>query len=65
MFVVFVAFVALADRCAAFMKLATGRLHVTDYFAVSNIVAESNADDDFGSGVAMLLPDEIASDGSV
>lgn len=49
----------------AFMKLSTGALHVTDYFAMSNTVAESNADDDFGSGGAMLLPDEIAPDGSV
>ncbi|CAN7254217.1 pyrrolo-quinoline quinone [Trinickia sp. LjRoot230] len=48
-----------------FMKLSTGALHVTDYFAMSNTVAESNADDDFGSGGAMLLPDEIAPDGSV
>ncbi|PMS11634.1 pyrrolo-quinoline quinone [Trinickia caryophylli] len=48
-----------------FMKLSASSLRVTDYFAMSNTVAESNADDDFGSGGAMLLPDQTATDGTV
>lgn len=43
----------------AFMKLSTagGRLAVADYFAMHNTVAESNADQDLGSGGALVLPD--------
>jgi len=48
-----------------FMKLSGASLAVTDYFAMSNTVAESNADDDFGSGGPLLLPDEVAADGTV
>lgn len=49
----------------AFMKLSGAPLAVTDYFAMSNTVAESAADDDLGSGGALLLPDQIAADGTV
>ena len=49
----------------AFMKLSAAPLAVTDYFAMSNTVSESSTDDDFGSGGAMLLPDQIAADGTV
>jgi hypothetical protein len=42
----------------AFIKLSTSSgLAVADYFAVSNTVAESNADQDLGSGGALVLPD--------
>ena len=42
----------------AFIKLSTSSgLAVADYFAVSNTVAESNADEDLGSGGALVLPD--------
>jgi outer membrane protein assembly factor BamB len=43
----------------SFLKLsgAGGSLSVADYFAMSNEVAESAADQDLGSGGAMLLPD--------
>ena len=43
----------------SFLKLSTagGSLSVADYFAMYNEVAESAADEDLGSGGAMLLPD--------
>ena len=43
----------------AFLKLSTsgGNLAVADYFEMSNGVSESNADQDLGSGGAMVLPD--------
>jgi hypothetical protein len=45
----------------AFVKVSTvgvgGQLQVTDYFTMFNTVQESNADEDLGSGGAMLLPD--------
>jgi hypothetical protein len=46
------------DYGNAFMKLSnTGnKLAVADYFTMSNTVSESNADEDLGSGGAMLLP---------
>jgi len=47
------------------MKLSLGNLRVTDYFAMSNVVAEANADDDFGSGGVMLLPDQTTASGTV
>jgi hypothetical protein len=47
------------------MKLSSGNLQVTDYFAMSNVVAEANADNDFGSGGVMLLPDQTTTTGVV
>ncbi|MGO9605633.1 MAG: PQQ-binding-like beta-propeller repeat protein [Candidatus Binataceae bacterium] len=42
----------------AFLKLSTsGSLQVADYFATYNTVAESNADEDLGSGGTLVLPD--------
>jgi hypothetical protein len=43
----------------SFLKLAAagGSLSVADYFTMYNEVAESNADQDLGSGGEMLLPD--------
>jgi hypothetical protein len=47
------------DYGNSFLKISTvgGSLHVADYFAMYNEVAESSADQDLGSGGAMLLPD--------
>ena len=49
----------MQDYGNSFVKLAVtgGTLSVADYFTMSNEVAESNADQDLGSGGAMLLPD--------
>ena len=47
------------------MKLSVGSLQVTDYFAMDNVVAEANADNDFGSGGVMLLPDQTTASGVV
>jgi PKD repeat protein len=48
------------DYGNAFMKLSTGgALAVADYFNESNTVSESNADEDLGSGGALVLPDMI------
>jgi hypothetical protein len=60
-------FPANADYGNAFMKLSTtgNKLAVSDYFVMSNTVAESNADQDLGSGGAMLLPDETDVSGNV
>ena len=43
----------------AFVKLATGggSLSVADFFTMSGTVAESNSDEDLGSGGTLLLPD--------
>jgi PQQ enzyme repeat len=43
----------------SFLKIASanGKLSVADYFAMSNEVGESAADEDLGSGGEMLLPD--------
>ncbi len=55
------------DYGNSFLKLAAsgGSLTVADYFTMSNEVAESAADQDLGSGGAMLLPDLKDSTGSV
>src|SRR5262249_15425120 len=47
------------DYGNAFMKLSTGgsALAVADYFNMFNTVDESNADEDLGSGGALVLPD--------
>ncbi len=47
------------DYGNSFLKISTasGGLSVTDYFTVSNEVAESAVDMDLGSGGALLLPD--------
>ncbi len=45
-----------------FIKLSpVSSLHVADYFTMYNTVAESKADEDLGSGGAMVLPDMIDS----
>jgi hypothetical protein len=52
-------FPARQDYGNSFLKLAAGAgsLTVADYFTMSNAPAESAADQDLGSGGAMLLPD--------
>jgi hypothetical protein len=47
------------------MKLPIGSLTVSDYFTMTDTVAESNADNDLGSGGAMVLPDQTAAGGAV
>ncbi len=46
------------DYGNAFVKVSTsgGTLQVADYFNMDNTVSESGADEDLGSGAAMLLP---------
>jgi outer membrane protein assembly factor BamB len=46
-----------ADYGNSFLKLSGTSLAVADYFAMSNEVAESSADQDLGSGGILLLPD--------
>src|SRR5208337_974223 len=55
------------DYGNSFLKLSTagGTLAVADYFTMFNEVAESNADQDLGSGGEMLLPDMPDSTGAV
>ncbi len=49
-----------------FLKLGTSpALSVTDYFEASDTVAESNADEDLGSGGALVLPDLADASGAV
>jgi hypothetical protein len=52
-------FPSLKDYGNSFLKISSAGagLSVLDYFAMSNEVAESNADVDLGSGGEMLLPD--------
>ncbi|MGO9933343.1 MAG: pyrrolo-quinoline quinone [Steroidobacteraceae bacterium] len=51
----------------SFLKIssASAGLNILDYFAMSNEVAESNADQDLGSGGEMLLPDLTDSSNTV
>jgi hypothetical protein len=50
----------------AFLKLGTaGGVAVADYFAMSNTVQESKADEDLGSGGALVLPDVTDANGVV
>jgi hypothetical protein len=58
---------ANGDYGNAFMKVSTGgnKLMPADYFTMSNTVAESQRDEDLGSGGAMLLPDETDASGTV
>ena len=51
------------DYGDSFMKMSTtgGRLAVADYFTPFNQAAMQAADADFGSGGALLLPDEVGS----
>ncbi|KAA0998390.1 PQQ-binding-like beta-propeller repeat protein [Paraburkholderia panacisoli] len=59
-------FPAQGDFGNAFVKLGTtGGLAVADYFAMSNTVQESNADEDLGSGGALVLPDLTDANGVV
>jgi hypothetical protein len=58
-------FPSQGDYGNAFVKLSTsnGGLTVADYFTMSNTVAESNVDQDLGSGGALLLPDMVDANG--
>ncbi|MGA8107952.1 MAG: pyrrolo-quinoline quinone [Acidobacteriaceae bacterium] len=55
------------DYGNGFLKISTagGKLAVADYFEMNNTVAESNADEDVGSGGALVLPDLTDSSGAV
>lgn len=55
------------DYGNSFLKISTAgsSLKVADYFAMYNEIAESNADEDLGSGGAMLLPDVTDSTNTV
>ena len=52
-------FPSLRDYGNSFLKISTAgsSLNIADYFTMYNEVAESSADQDLGSGGAMLLPD--------
>ena len=54
-------FPADGDFGNAFVKLSTsdGALAVADYFTMHNTVAESNADEDLGSGGLIVMPDQV------
>ena len=50
------------DYGNAFMKLSlSGQLAIADYFTMYNTMQESDADEDLGSGGAMILPDLLDS----
>jgi outer membrane protein assembly factor BamB len=58
-------FPANGDFGNAFVRISpqSGKLAVTDYFTMFNTVQESNADEDFGSGGALLVPPQKDSGG--
>ena len=60
-------FPLLGDYGNSFVKLGSGgtSIGVADYFTMFNEVAESQADQDLGSGGALLLPDLTDSGGAV
>jgi hypothetical protein len=59
-------FPAQGDFGNAFLKLTTGGgLKVADYFTMHNTVAESDSDEDLGSGGVVVLPDLQDSTGAV
>ncbi len=59
-------FPSLGDYGNAFLKLGTTNgLTVSDYFNMSNTVAESDADEDLGSGGALVLPDFADATGAI
>jgi len=59
-------FPARGDFGNAIVKLATGgKLAVADYFETYDTIAESNADEDLGSGGEILLPDQTDANGVV
>ncbi|HEY6445044.1 MAG TPA: pyrrolo-quinoline quinone [Acidobacteriaceae bacterium] len=55
------------DYGNGFIKVSTsgGKLTLADYFEMDNTVAESNADEDLGSGGALVLPDLTDASGTV
>jgi hypothetical protein len=54
------------DYGNAFLKIGlTGGLAVLDYFTMTDTVAESNADEDLGSGGVVVLPDLADATGQV
>ena len=59
-------FPSAGDFGNSFMKISTGGnvLMAADYFAAYNLQAESAADQDLGSGGAMLLPDLVDAGGT-
>jgi hypothetical protein len=58
-------FPADGDYGDSMMKLSLGNLQVTDYFAMSDVVTQAATDNDFGSGGAMVLPDQTTASGVV
>jgi hypothetical protein len=57
---------SMNDYGNGILKLSTsGTLAVVDYFDPYNSVAESNIDEDLGSGGQLLLPDQTDSSGAV
>jgi hypothetical protein len=60
-------FPSAQDYGNSFLKISSSAagLSVLDYFTMSNVVAESNADQDLGSGGELLLPDLMDSTNTV
>ncbi len=60
-------FPSLGDFGNSFLKLSTSNntLAVADYFAVFNTLAESDADQDLGSGGALVLPEMTDAQGQI